>query len=522
MFRRLSLIILISISLGITLAISNVYAFNNSAWSSYQEAFQESRTDIFNHYVDNITEGLLNVIASHAYWTEAIDYLNKGDSQWLSENDTTYILDMGLFSTDYILVANESLTFYQENGAEYKDEILIMPQVLDALNNDVPSTFFTPLGTDYAIVTVSPFYTNDGQSPTGLYVAASVFDENRLKALFDLMGKDLVSLNIYDNNNIVKSAFAGNSNDISNTSIYINVPDTNYLVEANFDLINMFAVFQKQRNYTIYIIFISASFVAFLIIGLLWIVTSKIRTITQNVIDISEGDYDTPIEINNSSLLYEMNRLSKAVGKMAIDIKKHLETIDQNYLEMVDVIINAVEINDRYTSRHNIEVGNYARIIAEEINYINIDDIILAAKLHDIGKISIHPQILNKPGRLTPEEYEIIKTHPLEGYKIIQYVEYFDQIKNGVKYHHEHWDGTGYPDQLKGNEIPLIAQIISIADAYDAMTSDRSYRKGMPHQRAAEIIISESGKFFNPLLVEAFVNRLSEFEAYYLSIKNER
>nr|WP_323985011.1 HD domain-containing phosphohydrolase [Fusibacter ferrireducens] len=88
--------------------------------------------------------------------------------------------------------------------------------------------------------------------------------------------------------------------------------------------------------------------------------------------------------------------------------------------------------------------------------------------------------------------------------------------------HHEHWDGSGYPEGLKGDEIPLIAQIITLADAYDAMTSDRSYRKGISHQQTAEIIISESEKLFNPMLVEAFIHRMSDFEAYYLSIKNER
>lgn len=211
-----------------------------------------------------------------------------------------------------------------------------------------------------------------------------------------------------------------------------------------------------------------------------------------------------------------------AVNRMSQDIKRHLTTIDRNYLEMVDVMVNAVEINDEYTSKHNVEVGYYAKIIADEVNYERVGDIELAAKLHDIGKISIPGHILNKPGKLDPEEYEIIKTHPTEGYRIIEHVDYFANVKLGVKHHHEHWDGSGYPDGLMGDEIPMIAQIIAVADVYDAVTSDRAYRKGLSSEKAKSIIIEESGRLFNPMLVDAFERRIEDFERILIESKARR
>jgi HD-GYP domain-containing protein (c-di-GMP phosphodiesterase class II) len=186
---------------------------------------------------------------------------------------------------------------------------------------------------------------------------------------------------------------------------------------------------------------------------------------------------------------------------------------------MTEVIANAVSVNDSYTYEHNKIVGNYAKIIATEIGYEHIDDIYLAAKLHDIGKISIPSSILNKQGKLTPAEYSLIRTHPEQGYNIIKNIEYFSHISLGIKHHHEHWDGTGYPDGLRGDDIPLIAQIISIADVYDALTSDRSYRPALSHKEAVEIIVNNSGKQFNPLLIKAFINKLDVFES---ALRTER
>jgi len=207
----------------------------------------------------------------------------------------------------------------------------------------------------------------------------------------------------------------------------------------------------------------------------------------------------------------ELNELVDSVNLMSTDIEKHNKTINDNYLEMIELIANVVQINDSYTYRHNLSVANYAKIIGEEIGYKDIKTLELAAKFHDIGKISIPSQILNKPGKLTEEEYEIIKKHPIEGDKIIKNIAYFEEVSPGVKYHHERYDGKGYPEGLKGEGIPLVAQIIAVADVYDALTSDRAYRKAMSCDDAMKFILDNSGKMFNPILVEEFYKKMYEF-----------
>jgi HD-GYP domain-containing protein (c-di-GMP phosphodiesterase class II) len=132
------------------------------------------------------------------------------------------------------------------------------------------------------------------------------------------------------------------------------------------------------------------------------------------------------------------------------------------------------------------------------------------ALLHDIGKVGVDLSILNKPGRLTDEEYEIIKTHPMQGYEIIKPIKFLQDKFAAIKYHHERWDGTGYPEGLKGEEIPLEARIVSVADTFDAMTSTRSYRKALDKEIAIEEIKKNAGKQFDPRVVAAFLKIINK------------
>ena len=139
------------------------------------------------------------------------------------------------------------------------------------------------------------------------------------------------------------------------------------------------------------------------------------------------------------------------------------------------------------------------------------DNIPLAAALHDIGKIAIDEKILNKPGRLTKEEFEVIKTHTTIGAEMLSKLENFNtepllQTAYSIaRWHHERWDGCGYPDGLKGDEIPIEAQVVALADVYDALTSERCYKKAYPHRKAVDMILNGECGAFNPILLECFM-----------------
>lgn len=185
-----------------------------------------------------------------------------------------------------------------------------------------------------------------------------------------------------------------------------------------------------------------------------------------------------------------------------------LSTSYDNQLEgIVKGVIATLELKDPYTRGHSERVAKYALMFANEIGKFSKEEqksFYYACLLHDIGKVNIPDQILMKPGKLTNEEFEIIKTHPVVGANAVKNVE---GIKNSIyviRSHHERWDGKGYPDQLKGEEIPLLARVSAIADAFDAMTSSRSYRDAMPFEEAYNRIIKGQGSQFDPLLVEKF------------------
>lgn len=180
----------------------------------------------------------------------------------------------------------------------------------------------------------------------------------------------------------------------------------------------------------------------------------------------------------------------------------------------IGAICEALEEKDTYAIGHSRRVTQYSLMIAKELGlpHYNIQKLQLAGLLHDIGKIGTPESILNKPGRLTDDEFAEIKRHPDRGANIIKNLKQLGEVIDWVRFHHERYDGRGYPDNLAGDQIPLGAAILAVADTYDAMTSDRSYRKGLPHEVALCEIKKCSGAQFNPVVADAFVRIEKQFE----------
>jgi len=210
-------------------------------------------------------------------------------------------------------------------------------------------------------------------------------------------------------------------------------------------------------------------------------------------------------------------------------IKKRTERIEQLQNNIIFVLADMVENRDKATSGHVERTSIYIKILIEamqarglykeEMNGWDVDVIVLSARLHDIGKISVSDLILNKPGKLSLEEYEIMKKHSSEGERIIDQIisrtggeVFLQHAKFFAGYHHEHWDGTGYPHKLKGNDIPLQGRIMAIADVYDALVSERSYKKAFTHEESVKIIMEDAGRKFDPKIAEVFFEIKNEFE----------
>lgn len=184
----------------------------------------------------------------------------------------------------------------------------------------------------------------------------------------------------------------------------------------------------------------------------------------------------------------------------------------QNYYNMIKTLTAALEAKDPYTEGHSHRVEQYAELIAKKMHRssFDIENIKVAALLHDIGKIGIDEKILNKPASLTQEERAAIMTHPQISDHILKNVKLNSMVRTSILHHHERYDGNGYPEGTKGDELPIEVYIIGLADAYDAMTSDRPYCKSLSIEQVVRIVQDEGGKQFHPKTVPAFLEVLKD------------
>lgn len=195
----------------------------------------------------------------------------------------------------------------------------------------------------------------------------------------------------------------------------------------------------------------------------------------------------------------------------------HIQTV-----ETLNVLADIVDERDTYTYSHSLRVAEYSRKIALELKLSSniVNEIETAGRVHDVGKITIEDSILRKPEKLTEKEYDIIKDHPVVAHRLFKNLKPY---KNGAKYvlyHHERIDGKGYPEGIHGTDIPLGARILAVADCYDAMTSDRPYRKALSPRIAVEELVKHSGTQFDPVIVNAFIEVLKR-DYEYISDNNE-
>ncbi len=207
----------------------------------------------------------------------------------------------------------------------------------------------------------------------------------------------------------------------------------------------------------------------------------------------------------------------------SIKIEKKLSSqMDEMNRKIIRALVRTIDAKDRYTNGHSVRVAEYSREIARRMNKSEkeLEDIYYAGLLHDVGKIRVPAAIINKAGKLTDEEYEMIKIHPVTSYHILKDIYDDKLIALGAKFHHERYDGKGYPNGLKADNIPEIARIISVADTYDAMASNRSYRKALPQDVVRSEIEKGKGTQFDPEIADIMLQIIDEDTSYSMKEVN--
>ena len=244
----------------------------------------------------------------------------------------------------------------------------------------------------------------------------------------------------------------------------------------------------------------------------------EVRGFQLGVIDFITKPFSAPVLLNRIKTHLDIDEIIRARTAQIESLKNGI----------VFVLSDMVENRDQVTGGHVERTTMYIEILikamlkhseyASEINHMDIESLISSARLHDVGKIAVSDLILNKPGKLTDEEFEKMKNHTLEGERIIDQivnrtdnVEFLRNAKLFTNAHHERWDGNGYPYGLKGNEIPMQGRIMAIADVYDALISERPYKKAFTHEEACKIIKDGAGTQFDPALVEIFLSVKDNF-----------
>jgi HD-GYP domain-containing protein (c-di-GMP phosphodiesterase class II) len=209
---------------------------------------------------------------------------------------------------------------------------------------------------------------------------------------------------------------------------------------------------------------------------------------------------------NRRAVNTEIRELIDTLSRAAVLFRDGQDSVHHAYVECVGSLAKALDARDCYTAGHSHRVSEYSCAIAREMGFdpSQQDELRIGALLHDIGKIGVPDSVLRNPGRLAGDEVLLIQQHPAIGRRILQGVNGFAPYLSTVELHHENWDGTGYPYGLRGESTPLAARIVHVADAYDAMTSDRPYRRGMSSEDAIRVLEDNSGTQFDPSVIKVF------------------
>ena len=232
---------------------------------------------------------------------------------------------------------------------------------------------------------------------------------------------------------------------------------------------------------------------------------------------ISFFSLETPDYLNLMATLDELNELK---GSLEIQVQNRTKELDEEKeayeeltLETLSSLARVIDAKDHYTVGHSFRVAAYAKGMAQRLgfSFADTEQLYFAGLVHDVGKIGISEAIIAKPGKLTEREFEIIKSHPALGGNILRGIRQFKVFEQVARNHHERYDGNGYPDKLKGEDIPYEARIVTICDTFDAMTSDRSYRKALTDEKALQELIDCSGTQFDPELVKVFIDLYKSF-----------
>jgi HD-GYP domain-containing protein (c-di-GMP phosphodiesterase class II) len=300
--------------------------------------------------------------------------------------------------------------------------------------------------------------------------------------------------------------FYGAQNKV-NVKINISPDEKNYTQIISFDIYRVGALKILRENIYKAVIFFLVLLIISHTLGHIfsYLLARPIEQLSREAEIIASGQYDHRFTTGRKD---EIGMLAEALNTMASRIIDGTRERENLLIGILIALTRAIDAKSPWTAGHSERVTRFTEAIGRglHLNEDQMRGLTVSAILHDIGKIAVPEQILDKPGKLTDEEFDVVKKHPQAGADIISSIPSYETILPGILHHHERWDGNGYPKGVTGNDIPLFARIICIADVYDALTEDRPYRKAWSREQVQRFFEEQKEKMFDPELVDIFMN----------------
>ena len=452
---------------------------------------------------------LNNLIHDYAVWDDMYYSIETYNYEWSAENATRFLVDSNDgFELDMVQVFG---TLNDYNEAYGKTEIIKTIEeshvYMEAISQNKVSVDYIQIDNALYLVAMSPVATNNKRMTNGYYIMAKEYTQENISDLIAgymnkdefLHIKDHVKEHMHDYKNVLEVTYAlkNDYDEIVGSFVF------------HYDISNYF------RSFSHLLFHVVAVTLLILLCLLVLLRVSKRQfdvcrlSVIGRVRAIAAGDYDHK---ENCTGNLEIKEMTEELNKLTVVLKKNKEESKRYHLNAMAAIIDTIEEHDRYMVGHSKKVMAISGVIGRYLQIENIEFLEEVALLHDVGKIGLPSEILNKTGPLTAEEYKLVRSHTIRGEKILSSIPYLEDAARIVRQHHERYDGGGYPDHLSGEKIDIIARIIALADSFEAMTADRPYREKYEFYQAVAIIKKEIGKQFDERVVDAFLEGLHQIK----------
>ena len=472
-----------------------IYYINLQGIILFENSEIENKQELLELYIEDSYNNLGTLNRAHAYWTQANIAVSNEDVEWIEDNLTEYIFT-GDFNVDFVVLSNEDGSFISSFGV-YNIFITDTEVFNKVIEDDIEYNSIVWYDGDAFIVSGYPIADDDETNKSGVLLLGRRIDNEMITIIESIIGKDeeneVFLFETIEDISLLNEDFS---------DIIFESMDDNIIFVTQYELI--FSTYVRERILRDSIITLALNVVVVVLILIILVRRFKkeldqlIKQILE--LDVKHSNYEEMKFVRAS----ELNQIITSFNFLRKKISQNMKDLVDKNLEVVKLLSTASEINDPYTQKHSINVSELSRKIGKRMKIEELDNLELSAELHDVGKVFVQLSILNKKGKLSSKERAEINKHPIHGAELLENIKDFDEVRFGVLHHHERYDGTGYPSQLKGDEIPLFARIIHIADVYDAISSSRPYREAFSKEEVIKIMEDGRGNSFDPAILDVF------------------